>query len=96
MISRTVLKRTRKSPGFSAGWQAARYLIREGKTYQLPNVIRTHREGGMISLDEALVNLYLKRIISGESLLNFCHNREEVEKLTGGSGVGARAGVKVR
>jgi twitching motility protein PilT len=63
---------------------AARNLIREGKTYQLPNVIRTHRELGMISLDEALVDLYLNRIISRESMLNFCSDRKEVEKLTGG------------
>ncbi len=60
-----------------------RNLIREGKIYQLPNVIRTHREIGMISLDEALVNLYLKQIISGENLLAFCNEREEVEKLIG-------------
>jgi twitching motility protein PilT len=58
-------------------------LIREGKIYQLPNVIRTHREVGMISLDEALVNLYLKRLINGESLLSFCNDRQEVEKLIG-------------
>ena len=60
-----------------------RNLIREGKIYQLPNVIRTHREIGMISLDEALVNLYLKQIITGENLLAFCNEREEVEKLIG-------------
>jgi len=60
-----------------------RNLIREGKIYQLPNVIRTHREIGMISLDEALVSLYLKQIISGENLLAFCNEREEVEKLIG-------------
>jgi twitching motility protein PilT len=58
-------------------------LIREGKIYQLPNVIRTHREIGMISLDEALVNLYLKQIITGETLLAFCNERQEVEKLIG-------------
>jgi len=58
-------------------------LIREGKIYLLPNVIRTHREMGMISLDESLVGLYLKRIISGESLLAFCNDRQEVEKLIG-------------
>jgi DNA-binding response OmpR family regulator len=58
-------------------------LIREGKIYQLPNVIRTHREMGMISLDEALVNLYLKRLITGETLLSFCNDRQEVEKLIG-------------
>jgi twitching motility protein PilT len=60
-----------------------RNLIREGKIYQLPNVIRTHREIGMISLDEALVNLYLKRLITGENLLAFCNDRQEVEKLIG-------------
>jgi twitching motility protein PilT len=58
-------------------------LIREGKVYQLPNVIRTHRDIGMVSLDEALVNHYLHRTISGETLLNFCNDRVEVEKLIG-------------
>ena len=58
-------------------------LIREGKIYQLPNVIRTHRDIGMISMDEALVSLYLKGTISGESVLAFCNDRNEVEKLIG-------------
>jgi twitching motility protein PilT len=71
---------------------AAKNLIREGKTYQLPNVIRTHRELGMLSLDEALVDLYLKRIISHESMLTFCSDRKEVEKLTGG-GARVKTGV---
>jgi twitching motility protein PilT len=65
------------------GNPAVKNLIREGKLYQLPNVIRTHREIGMISLDEALVSLYLKGTISGESLLDFCNDRQEVEKLIG-------------
>ena len=58
-------------------------LIREGKIYQLPNVIRTHREIGMISLDEALVSLYLKGTITGETVLDYCNDRQEVEKLIG-------------
>jgi len=58
-------------------------LIREGKIYQLPNVIRTHRDIGMISLDEALVSLYLKGTITGEAVLDFCNERQEVEKLIG-------------
>ena len=65
------------------GNPAVKNLIREGKLYQLPNVIRTHRNIGMISLDEALVSLYLKGIISGESVLAFCNDRQEVEKLIG-------------
>jgi twitching motility protein PilT len=62
---------------------AVRNLIREGKIYLLPNVIRTSRDIGMISLDEALVNLYLRKIISGETLVSFCNDRQEVEKLIG-------------
>jgi twitching motility protein PilT len=58
-------------------------LIREGKIYQLPNVIRTHHDIGMILLDESLVELYLKGIISGETVLDYCNDRKEVEKLVG-------------
>jgi len=65
------------------GNPAVKALIREGKVYQLPNVIRTHREIGMISLDEALVSLYLKGVITGETVLNYCNDRQEVEKLIG-------------
>ena len=62
-------------------------LIREGKIYQLPNVIRTHRDIGMISMDEALVSLYLKGTITGARVLDFCNDRKEVEKLIGKVGV---------
>ena len=62
---------------------AVRNLIREGKIYQLPNVIRTHREIGMITLDEALADLYLKQVITGDTLLAFCNDRMEVEKMIG-------------
>jgi twitching motility protein PilT len=62
---------------------AVRNLIREGKTYQLANSIRTSRDVGMISMDEALVDLYLKKVIDGQTLINFCNDRVEVEKLIG-------------
>jgi twitching motility protein PilT len=65
------------------GNPAVKSLVREGKVYQLPNVIRTHRDIGMISLDEALVSLYLKGIITGEIVLDYCNDRQEVEKLIG-------------
>jgi twitching motility protein PilT len=65
------------------GNPAAKSLIREGKIYQLPNVIRTHRDIGMISLDESLVDLYLKGLINGKAVLDSCNDRQEVEKLVG-------------
>jgi len=58
-------------------------LIREGKIFQLPNIIRTHRDIGMITLDESLAELYLKGIITGESVLQFCNDQKELEKLIG-------------
>jgi twitching motility protein PilT len=65
------------------GNPAVKALIRDGKVYMLPNIIRTHHDIGMITLDEALVSLYLKGIITGQSLLEFCNDRGEVEKLVG-------------
>jgi twitching motility protein PilT len=63
------------------GTSAVANLIREGKVHQLPNVIRTSTQEGMETLDQALVRLYLKGIISGQSVLNICQNRDEVERL---------------
>ncbi|MFC1979309.1 type IV pilus twitching motility protein PilT [Chloroflexota bacterium] len=62
---------------------AVRNLIRDGKIYQLPNVIRTHTQDGMELLDQSLINLYSKRLISAENLFAFCNDRDETEKLTG-------------
>lgn len=62
---------------------AVKNLIREGKQYQLPSVICTHHEIGMISMDEALVDLYHRRKIGLENLLEFCKDEKEVRKLTG-------------
>lgn len=65
------------------GTPAVTNLIREGKIFQLPNVIRTSAQDGMESLDQSLVDLYLKGTISGETLTKFCQDRDEVEKLIG-------------
>jgi len=62
---------------------AVRNLIRESKIYQLPNTIRTQARLGMQLLDQVLVNLHLKRVISSEELFAFCNDRDEVTKLIG-------------
>ncbi len=74
---------------------AVRNLIREGKIYQLANAIRTHHDIGMRSLDEALVDLYLKKVITGNTLIDLCNNREEVDRMVGrvGSSIG-KQGVR--
>ncbi|MDD4985997.1 MAG: PilT/PilU family type 4a pilus ATPase [Dehalococcoidales bacterium] len=60
---------------------AVRNLIREGKSYQLPSVICTHQDIGMISMDESLVNLYRQGKINKKHLFEFCHNEHEVKRL---------------
>jgi len=65
---------------------AVRSNIRDGKIYQLPNVMMTHARMGMILLDTVLVNLFKKGVISRESVFAFCNDPEEVAKLIGPSG----------
>jgi twitching motility protein PilT len=58
-------------------------LIRDGKIHQLPNVIRTHAQEGMVMLDQSLSDLYTNGLITGKNLLAFCNNRAEIEKIVG-------------
>ena len=62
---------------------AVRNLIREGKTFQIPNTIRMNSNNGMELLDQALVRLWRKHVISKQSVWDFCNDREEITKLTG-------------
>ena len=86
VLCQTLIPRTDGSGRIAAveimlGTSAVANLIREGKVHQLPNVIRTSTQEGMETLDQALVRLYLKGTISGQSVLNVCQNRDEVERL---------------
>ena len=62
---------------------AVRNLIRENKTYQLPNVIRTSSQSGMRTMDEALSTLYLTKQISKKELFENCSDEEEVVRIIG-------------
>jgi twitching motility protein PilT len=64
---------------------AIRNLIREGKTYQMSNVIQTGAQYGMQTLDQALIALYRNGIISREEALARSVNVEELEGALGGS-----------
>src|SRR3990170_63307 len=60
---------------------AVRSLVREGKVYQLFNVMRTSQDKGMVSLDQALADLCMKGVITQQTALSFCRDREELAKL---------------
>jgi twitching motility protein PilT len=62
---------------------AVRNLIREGKSFQLPNTIRMNTQNGMELLDQALVRLLRAGVINREAVWDFCNDREEIAKLTG-------------
>jgi twitching motility protein PilT len=59
---------------------AIKNLIREGKPFLLPNVIRTSSNTGMRTLDDALLDLYRRGIITKEYVLAFCQDAEDVNK----------------
>jgi len=45
---------------------AVRNLIREGKTHQIPSMIQTGKKFGMILLDDSIMDLYKKGMVSAE------------------------------
>ena len=45
---------------------AVRNLIREGKTHQIPSMIQTGKKYGMILLDDSIMSLYTKGMVSAE------------------------------
>ena len=59
---------------------AVKNLIREGKPFLIPNTIRTSSNMGMKTLDDALVDLYRRGIITQESLYAFCQDAEDIGK----------------
>jgi len=64
---------------------AVRNLIREGKTYQLTNAMQIGSQYGMQTLDQALLALYRKGIISREQALAHSVNVEELTGMLGES-----------
>lgn len=50
---------------------ALRALIREQKTFQIPSIIATSRKDGMQTIDQALAELVLKKIVTQEEAIQF-------------------------
>jgi twitching motility protein PilT len=56
-------------------------LIREGKVHEIPMVIETSAELGMISLNRYLANLVRAKEVSLEAAQNYSLNPEELRSL---------------
>ena len=71
VISQTLFSRIDR-PGMAPAVEvmlctpAIRNIIRESRTFEIPNVIDTNRQMGMISLDNSIAELYFNGLISRE------------------------------
>jgi twitching motility protein PilT len=80
VISQTLFKR-RDRRGRVAALEimianpAVRNLIREGKTYQIPSMIQTGKKYGMQSMDDAIMELLMKKIISPDDAYTKCNDK---------------------
>ena len=63
---------------------AIRSNIRDGKIFQIPNTMLTNARQGMVLLDQALANLYKAGKISRDSVMAFCNDQDEVNRMMGG------------
>jgi twitching motility protein PilT len=60
---------------------AVRNMIREGKVHQVNNVIQTNASRGMQTMDDALVELFKKGLVSKADILERCVDKDYVKKL---------------
>lgn len=60
---------------------AVRNLIREGKTFQIPNVIQTGSQYGMQTLDQALAVLHQRGVVTRDEAVARCTDPAELERL---------------
>ncbi len=60
---------------------AIRNLIREAKTHQIPSMIQTSANVGMITMDQCLRDLYLKGYVTLEEIFSRCQNPDELKKM---------------
>ncbi|MEA1912556.1 MAG: PilT/PilU family type 4a pilus ATPase [candidate division WOR-3 bacterium] len=60
---------------------AVRKLIREGKTYQLYSIMQTRSKEGMKTLNESLIELIGKRLITHKDAIAMSTNPEELNEL---------------
>lgn len=63
------------------GNTAVRNIIREGKTHQLSSVIQTNTKIGMKTMDDALSDLYRKRLITREDAMEHSMDSDYIKTL---------------
>lgn len=59
---------------------AVKNLIREAKLHQITTIIQTNKKLGMMTMDDAIYDLYLRRQIDAEKALNFAQDPITLER----------------
>ena len=59
---------------------AVRNLIREAKPHQIPSIIQTSRQSGMITMDDALFELYQSMKITKEEAIVFAQDKANLSR----------------
>jgi twitching motility protein PilT len=86
IISQQLMKRA-NGPGripateIMVATPAIRNLIRENKTHQIPSMIQTSAQFGMMSMDQCLRDLYMKGYVKLEDAMSRALNVEELKKM---------------
>lgn len=80
VVAQNLFKRIDKKARFAAleimiATPAVRNLIREGKTYQIPSTMQTGKQFGMQTLDDAIMDILSKKMISPEDAYNKCNDK---------------------
>jgi twitching motility protein PilT len=68
------------------GTPAVANLIREKKTFQLSSVMQTSRRDGMVTFDDAVLNLVRQGVVLPEDAVGYGHDLETLENAARGQG----------
>ncbi len=97
VISQQLIKRIDR-PGRVAAFEVlhatvpVKNLIREGKTYQIASTMQTSREKGMVTMDDAILDLFRQGIISYEDAVSYAQDMAYVAKRIGYGGFAPTGG----
>ena len=86
VLSQTLFKRSDQkgmTPAIEVmlATSAIRNLIREARTFEINNVIETNRAMGMVTLDNAIAQLYFNGMISREDAISSANHPEKLERM---------------
>ena len=85
IVSQQLLKRADGSGRVAAlevlfANNAIRNLIREGKTYQIPSIMQTSKRMGMQTMDDALYDLYMRKVINADQTVTYAQDPVSMNK----------------